>query len=275
MSAFLGEVIGTMILIILGGGVVGGVVLNKSKAQNSGWIVITVGWGLAVAMAVYAVGSISGAHLNPGVTIGLAVIGSFAWADVPAYILAQMIGAFLGAVLVWLHYLPHWKETEDQGAKLAVFSTGPAIRSYAANLVSEIIGTFVLVLAILFIGANEFTQGLNPLIIGFLIVSIGLSLGGTTGYAINPARDLGPRIAHFVLPIAGKGSSDWSYAWVPVVGPIIGGALGALFYKVVFLGENFPLFWAVGLVALLVILVAVIQDKKESSIVVKNQKVRA
>lgn len=275
MSAFLGEVIGTMILIILGGGVVGGVVLNKSKAQNSGWIVITLGWGLAVAMAVYAVGNISGAHLNPGVTIGLAMIGSFAWAEVPAYVFAQLLGAFLGAVIVWLHYLPHWKETEDQGAMLAVFSTGPAIRSYAANLVSEIIGTFVLVLAILFIGANEFTQGLNPLIIGFLIVSIGLSLGGTTGYAINPARDLGPRIAHFVLPIAGKGSSDWSYAWVPVVGPIIGGALGALFYKVVFLGENSPLFWVVGLVALLVILVAVIQDKKESSIVVKNQKVRA
>ncbi len=275
MSAFLGEVIGTMILIILGGGVVGGVVLNKSKAQNSGWIVITVAWGLAVAMAVYAVGGVSDAHLNPGVTIGLAVIGSFPWADVPGYILAQMLGAFLGAVLVWLHYLPHWKETEDQGAKLAVFSTGPAIRSYAANLLSEIIGTFVLVLAILFIGANEFTQGLNPLIIGFLIVSIGLSLGGTTGYAINPARDLGPRIAHFILPIAGKGSSDWSYAWVPVVGPIIGGALGALFYKVVFLGENYPLFWVVGLVTLVIIIIAVIQDNKENQVVLKSNKIGA
>jgi glycerol uptake facilitator protein len=234
MSPFVGEIIGTMLLIVLGDGVVAGVLLNRSKAQNSGWIVITFGWGLAVAIAVYAVGRISGAHLNPAVTIGLAAIGKFPWRQVPSYILAQMIGAILGAVLVWLHYLPHWRQTEEKDLKLAVFCTGPAIRSTVGNLISEILGTFVLVLAILAIGANKFTEGLNPLIVGFLIVSIGLSLGGTTGYAINPARDLGPRIAHAVLPIAGKGDSDWGYAWIPVVGPILGGVLGALFYASVF-----------------------------------------
>lgn len=234
MSAFIGEIIGTMLLIIFGGGVVGGVVLNKSKAKDSDWIVITVGWGLGVAMAVYAVGNVSGAHLNPAVTIALAVIGKFPWSDVLGYIVAQMIGAFLGGVIVWLHYLPHWAETEDQGAKLAVFSTGPAIRNTFANLTSEIIGTFVLVLGILAIGTNKFAQGLNPFIVGALIVAIGLSLGGTTGYAINPARDLGPRIAHFLLPIAGKGDSDWQYAWIPVVGPVIGGVLGGLFFVTFF-----------------------------------------
>lgn len=234
MTPFLAEIIGTMILIILGNGVVAGVVLNKSKAQNSGWIVITFGWGLAVAVAVYAVGSISGAHINPAVTIGLASIGEFPWADVPMYILAQMIGAIIGSVIVWLHYLPHWGETAEQDLKLAVFSTGPAIKNTPANLISEIIGTFVLVLGILAIGANEFTEGLNPLVVGFLILAIGLSLGGPTGYAINPARDLGPRIAHAILPIAGKGSSDWGYSWVPVVGPIIGGILGAIFYNTFF-----------------------------------------
>ncbi|AMA74435.1 MULTISPECIES: MIP/aquaporin family protein [Aneurinibacillus] len=235
MSPFLGEVIGTMILIILGNGVVGGVVLNKSKAHNSGWIVITLGWGLAVAIAAYAVGGISGAHLNPALTIALAIIGQFSWSDVPMYIAAQLIGAFLGAVVVWLHYFPHWKATEDPAAKLGVFATDPAIPHRLSNLISEIIGTFILVLGILAIGANKFADGLNPLIVGFLIVSIGLSLGGTTGYAINPARDFGPRLAHFLLPIAGKGSSNWGYAWIPVIGPIIGGGLGALFYKVFFL----------------------------------------
>lgn len=234
MSVYLGEIIGTMLLIILGDGVVGGVVLNKSKAQSSGWIVITFGWGLAVAMAVYAVGAISGAHLNPAVTLGLASVGAFPWEQVPGYIAAQMFGAFLGAVVVWLHYLPHWAATEDKGAKLAVFSTGPAIRNTGANLLSEIIGTFVLVFGIQALGANQFAQGLNPFIVGMLILAIGISLGGTTGYAINPARDLGPRIAHFLLPIAGKGDSDWSYAWIPVVGPIIGGILGALTYVALF-----------------------------------------
>jgi glycerol uptake facilitator protein len=254
MSAFLGEMIGTMILIIFGGGVVAGVVLKKSKAENSGWIVITMGWGLAVAFAVYAVGSISGAHINPAVTLGLASIGEFPWAEVPVYIAAQMMGAFLGATLVFLHYLPHWRETDDQGAKLAVFSTAPAVRHTPSNLISEILGTAILLFGLLSIGANQFTEGLNPLIVGFFIVAIGLSLGGTTGYAINPARDLGPRIAHFVLPIAGKGSSDWKYAWVPVVGPVLGGILGAKFYQAMFTDVSMTgLYMFLGVIAVAVI----------------------
>ncbi|MEK7685743.1 MAG: MIP/aquaporin family protein [Verrucomicrobiota bacterium] len=240
MSPFTAELIGTAILIILGDGVVANVVLNKSKAHNSGWIVIATGWGLGVAMAVYTVNAISGAHLNPAVTLGLAVIGQFHWVNVPGYIAAQMAGAFLGAVVVWLAYLPHWPETADQGLKLGVFCTAPAIRKPALNMVTEIIGTFVLVLGVLAILSPKnlnpntgFSDGLGPLLVGVLVWSIGLSLGGPTGYAINPARDLGPRLAHFLLPIAGKGHSDWSYAWVPVVGPVIGGVLGALFYKAV------------------------------------------
>jgi glycerol uptake facilitator protein len=261
MTAFLGELIGTMILIIFGGGVVAGVVLKKSKAENSGWIVITMGWGFAVAFAVYAVGSISGAHINPAVTIGLASVGEFAWSQVPTYIAAQMIGAFLGGVVVWLYYYPHWKETQDQGAKLAVFSTGPAIRHTFSNFLSELIGTAVLVFGLLAIGANSFTEGLNPLIVGFFIVAIGLSLGGTTGYAINPARDLGPRIAHFLLPIAGKGSSDWKYAWIPVVGPIVGGVLGAKFHQSVQSGSLTGLYVFLGLL-LVAVLVAKMSDSK-------------
>ena len=241
MQNLLAEAIGTMLLVLLGDGVVANVVLNRTKGQNAGWIVITVGWGVAVAMAVYAVGRISGAHLNPAVTIGLAVIGSFSWADVPGYIAAQMIGAFLGAVLMWVAYLPHWKATADPASKLAVFSTGPAIRHTAANFVTEVIGTAVLVFGILAIAANAqglskpgdvdlsfvFSRGLQPLLVGVLVLGIGLSLGGPTGYAINPARDLGPRLAHAVLPIPGKGSSDWGYSWIPVVAPIVGGIFGA------------------------------------------------
>jgi glycerol uptake facilitator protein len=236
MNNFLAELIGTAILIILGDGVVAGVLLAKSKAQNAGWIVITAGWGFAVAIAVYAVGSFSGAHINPAVTIGFAANGTLPWGDVPIYLAGQFIGAFIGAVIVYLHYLPHWGETEDQGLKLAVFSTGPAIRNTGSNVVSEIIGTFVLVFGVLAIVANAAPgeTGLTPLLIGILVFSIGLSLGGPTGYAINPARDLGPRIAHAVLPIAGKGSSDWEYSWIPVVGPIIGGVLGALAYTALF-----------------------------------------
>lgn len=253
MTAFWGEVVGTMILILLGGGVCAGVSLKKSLSQSSGWIVITLGWGLAVAMAAYAVGSISGAHLNPALTIALAFTGAFPWADVPSYIVAQMIGAFLGAVLVYFHYFPHWRATDDPGTKLGVFSTGPAIPHTFSNLISEMIGTFVLVLGILAIGANKFADGLNPFIVGFLIVSIGLSLGGTTGYAINPARDLGPRIAHFLLPIPGKGSSNWGYAWIPVVGPILGGSFGGVFYQAVFQGKLTASFWTV-LIAIVVVL---------------------
>jgi glycerol uptake facilitator protein len=233
---FLAELIGTAILIVLGDGVVAGVLLARSKAQNAGWIVITAGWGFAVAMAVYAVGSISGAHINPAVTIGFAANGTLPWGDVPVYLAGQFIGAFLGAVIVYLHYLPHWGETEDPGLKLAVFSTGPAIRSTGSNVVSEIIGTFVLVFGVLAIVANAAPgdSGLTPLLVGILVFSIGLSLGGPTGYAINPARDLGPRIAHAILPIPGKGTSDWEYSWIPVVGPIIGGVLGALAYTALF-----------------------------------------
>jgi glycerol uptake facilitator protein len=247
MQSLLAEFVGTMLLVLLGDGVVANVVLNRTKGENSGWIVITVGWGVAVTMAVYAVGRISGAHLNPAVTLGLAAIGSFPWADVPGYVAAQMIGAFAGAVLVWLTYLPHWQVTSDPGAKLGVFATGPAIRNPPANLITEIVGTAVLLFGILAIAANAqtlskpgdvdlsfvFSRGLQPLLVGVLVLGIGLSLGGPTGYAINPARDLGPRLAHAVLPIPGGGASDWEYAWIPVVGPIVGGVAGAGLYFII------------------------------------------
>jgi len=238
MTPFFGELIGTMILVTLGDGVVANVVLNKSKGQNAGWIVITTGWGLAVAVAVFCVGAVSGAHLNPAVTLGLASIGKFPWESVPGYLAAQMIGAVLGAFVVWLAYLPHWKETQDPASKLGVFATAPAIRNPVANLITEIIGTAVLVLGVLailspanLVSDSGWDKGFGPALVGMLVWSIGLSLGGSTGYAINPARDLGPRIAHAILPIAGKGGSDWAYAWIPVAGPIIGGVIGAMFYK--------------------------------------------
>jgi glycerol uptake facilitator protein len=247
MQTLLAELIGTMMLVVLGDGVVANVVLTGTKGEKSGWIVITTGWGVAVAMAVYAVGRISGAHLNPAVTIALATIGSFSWAEVPGYIGAQMLGAFAGAMIVYIAYLPHWRATSDPGSKLAVFSTGPAIRHTGANLAAEIIGTAALLFGILAIAGNAqtlvkpgdvdlsavFSRGLQPLLVGILVLGVGLSLGGPTGYAINPARDLGPRIAHAILPIPGKGSSDWSYAWIPVVGPIIGGLVGAGLYAVI------------------------------------------
>jgi glycerol uptake facilitator protein len=245
MQTFLAEAVGTMILVLLGDGVVANVLLERSKGQQSGWIVITVGWGVAVAVAVYAVGRISGAHLNPAVTIALATIGSFPWVDVPGYIAAQMVGAVLGATLVWMHYLPHWALTRDTGTKLGVFCTAPAVRSTGANVIAEMIGTAVLLFGILAIAANAqtlskpgdvdlsfvFSRGLQPLLVGVLVLGIGLSLGGSTGYAINPARDLGPRIAHAILPIAGKGPADWGYAWIPVVAPLLGGIAGAGLYS--------------------------------------------
>ncbi len=227
-----------MLLIVLGDGVVANVVLSKTKGQNAGWIVITAGWAFGVTVAVYAVGTFSGAHLNPAVTIGLASIGKLAWSSVPLYITAQMIGAFLGAAVVWLAYLPHWSVTDNQASKLAVFCTAPAIRNTTANLVTEIIGAFVLVLGVLAIltpknlnPIHGWDVGFGPFLVGLLIWAIGLSLGGPTGYAINPARDLGPRLAHALLPIAGKGNSDWGYAWIPIVGPIIGGLIAAFLYK--------------------------------------------
>jgi glycerol uptake facilitator protein len=236
MTPFLAELIGTMILILLGNGVVAGVLLSRSKAYQSGWVVITFGWGLAVMVAAYAVGHVSGAYLNPALTIGFAVADKLSWSEALVMILAQMIGAFLGAVLVWLHYYPHWKETADPELKLACFSTIPAIRSPFANFLSETIATFLLVWVLLSWGAKGvvFADGLKTLVVGLFIVSIGMSLGGTTGYAINPARDLGPRIAHAVLPIPGKGSSDWSYSWIPVVGPILGAVLAAYAYLAIF-----------------------------------------
>jgi glycerol uptake facilitator protein len=238
LSIFGAEVIGTALLILLGDGVVAAVLLAHSKAENAGWIVITFGWGMAVAMAVFAVGQFSGAHLNPAVTLGLATIGVTDWSDVPKYLAGEFVGAFIGACLVFASYSNHWRATEDPGLKLAVFSTAPAIRNTAANVVTEIIGTFVLVFGVLAIGANKATvaSGLVPLLVGFLVLAIGLSLGGPTGYAINPARDLAPRIAHALLPIPGKGGSDWEYAWIPVVAPIIGGILGALAFDAFFPG---------------------------------------
>jgi len=250
MEIFTAEVIGTAILILLGDGVVAGVLLAKSKAENAGWIVITFGWGMAVAMAVYAVGQFSGAHLNPAVTIAFAVTDITPWSDVPRYLLGEFVGAMIGAILVYVSYLGHWRETEDPGLKLAVFSTAPAIRNTLQNLLTEIIGTFMLLFGVLFIvghftaevsgaiGQAELAAALGqstvPLLIGLLVFAIGLSLGGPTGYAINPARDLGPRIIHAILPIPGKRDSDWSYSWIPVVGPIIGGTLGAVTYQALF-----------------------------------------
>lgn len=219
--------IGTALLVLLGNGVVAGVLLARSKAENGGWIVITFGWGFAVAMGAFAVGQFSGAHLNPALTIALAAKGDVEWGDVPEYLAGEFVGAFIGATLVYLTYLQHWGVTDDPGAKLACFCTAPAIRNTPANVITEVVGTFVLVFGILAIGANQATvdTGLVPLLVGFLVFAIGLSLGGPTGYAINPARDLGPRIIHALLPIPGKGSSDWGYAWIPVVAPIVGGVL--------------------------------------------------
>ncbi|WP_071460873.1 MIP/aquaporin family protein [Bacillus massilinigeriensis] len=253
MSPFMGELIGTMILIVFGAGIGAGAFLKKTYSNSPGWIVITIAWGLAVTMGVFAVGPISGAHLNPAVTLALAIDGSFDWVLVPSYILAQMLGAIVGAAMVFFHYLPHWRETQDPGAKLGVFATSPAIPHTFSNLLSEIIGTFILVLGLLFIGANKFSEGLNPIAVGLLIVVIGMSLGGTTGYAINPARDLGPRIAHFILPIPGKAGSNWAYSWIPVVGPLLGGALGAVVYKALFAGVISTVFWVVIAVAVVVL----------------------
>jgi glycerol uptake facilitator protein len=230
ISPFLGEFLGTMILILLGDGVVAGVLLKRSKSEGSGWIVITAGWAFAVMAGVFtavACGS-SDAHLNPAVTLGFAVrAGSFG--KCLPYITAQLLGAIAGATLVWLHYFPHWKETPDQGLKLACFCTAPAISNALANLVSEIIATFALVFVVGAIFSKSIAAAgpgaLGPYLVGSLVWGIGLSLGGTTGYAINPARDLGPRVAHAVLPVAGKGSSDWTYAPIPVIGPLLGGAL--------------------------------------------------
>lgn len=234
LSPWFGEFMGTLVLILLGDGVVASVLLKKSKAENSGWIVITAGWAFAVMCGVFtaiACGSPQ-AHLNPAVTFGVAVkSGDFS--HCLPFFSAQILGAIAGATLVWIHYLPHWRETPDAASKLAVFSTGPAIRRFPANFISEIIGTFALVFIVSAIFSRSVAAagpaaGLGPFLVGSLVWGIGLSLGGTTGYAINPARDLGPRIAHALLPIDGKGDSDWGYASVPALGPLVGGALAGL-----------------------------------------------
>jgi glycerol uptake facilitator protein len=229
MSPFLGELIGTAILILLGDGVVANVVLKNTKGNNSGWIVITFGWAMAVFVGVFVTATASGAHLNPAVTLSLAAAGKFSWNSVPQYLVAQMLGACLGSFLVWLQYKSHFDITENQDAKLAVFCTGPAIRSSVSNFISEGIGTFVLVFAILHVSSPQGGLGsLDALPVALVVLVIGLSLGGTTGYAINPARDLGPRLMHALLPIPNKRDSDWAYAWIPVVSPVIGGWLAVL-----------------------------------------------
>jgi glycerol uptake facilitator protein len=246
-SIFLAEFVGTMLLVLFGDGVVANHLLKESKGNSGGWLMIATGWGLAVALSVYCVGRISGAHINPAVTLALFAIGQVASSDLVYYLTAQFSGAFLGAVLVYLAYLPHWQPTQNASDKLAVFATGPAIRSTVPNLITEAIGTFVLVFGVLAIGANAgemvsgdfdlssvFSTAINPLLVGFLVWGIGLSLGGPTGYAINPARDLGPRLAHALLPIPGKGASDWGYAWIPIVGPVVGGVAGALVFRALF-----------------------------------------
>nr|WP_269760619.1 MIP/aquaporin family protein [Streptococcus dysgalactiae] len=230
---FIGELLGTFILVLLGDGVVSACILNKTKAQNSGWIAIVLGWGIAVTVAVYISGFMSGAHLNPAVTLAMAAIGSLPWSQVVTYLVAQFLGAMLGALVLYLHYYPHWKETKDAGPILACFSTGPAIRHTWSNLFGEALGTAVLVITVMAIGPNKVAAGFGPIIVGFVVMAVGFSLGATTGYAINPARDLGPRIMHSLLPIPNKGDSDWSYAWIPVLGPILGGVAGALIYQVI------------------------------------------
>jgi glycerol uptake facilitator protein len=232
MSVYLSEFLGTMIMILLGNGVVAGVLLKGSKAEGAGWLTITLAWGLAVLIGIY-VAAASGAHMNPAITIAMAALGKLSWALVPGYVAAQMAGAFAGSVLVYLHYLPLWRGTADPALKLGVFCTAPAVRNLPSNVLTEIIGTFVLVYGVLAIGANHMAEGFAPLGVALLVVVIGMGLGGPTGYAINPARDLAPRLAHALLPIPGKGGSDWSYAFVPVVGPLIGALIAAYFYRAV------------------------------------------
>jgi glycerol uptake facilitator protein len=241
MSPFIAELLGTMLLILLGDGVVANVVLKDTKGNNSGWIVITTAWGLAVFVGVVVAGPYSGAHLNPAVTIALAIAGKFPWANVPLYIAAQFLGAMFGSFLVWAMYYDHFKRTNEPGAILAVFCTGPAVRNYVSNITSEIIGAFVLLFTIFYISGGEITSTKTPVGLGsvgaipvaLLVWVIGLSLGGTTGYAINPCRDLGPRFMHMILPIKNKGTSDWAYAWIPVFGPIVGASIAAGLYLLV------------------------------------------
>ncbi|PRY86570.1 MIP/aquaporin family protein [Mongoliibacter ruber] len=245
MDAFVAEFVGTSLLLAMGSGVVANVVLDKTKGQNSGWMVITTAWALGVFIGVVVAGPYSGAHLNPAVSIGLAIAGDFAWALVPKYVFAQVLGAMFGSGIAWLVYKDHFDATDDQGLKFAPFGTVPAIRNLPSNLVSEIVGTSVLIIVILYSTEPVIEDGsgtpiglgsLGALPVAFLVWVIGLALGGTTGYAINPARDLGPRIMHQILPIKGKGGSDWAYSWVPIVGPVLGAAIAAGIYMLLGVG---------------------------------------
>ncbi|VTS20748.1 MIP/aquaporin family protein [Streptococcus pseudoporcinus] len=227
-----GEFLGTTLLILLGNGVVAGVVLPKTKNNNSGWIVIAMGWGIAVAVAAFVSGKLAPAHLNPAVSIAFALNKTITWGTALMYIVAQMLGAMLGSILVFLQYRPHYQVAENPADILGTFATGPAIKDTLSNLLSEIFGTFVLMLGILSFGLYHMPVGLGTLCVGTLIIGIGLSLGGTTGYAINPARDLGPRIIHAILPIKHKGDSDWSYSWIPIIGPIVGASLAVLLFQI-------------------------------------------
>lgn len=231
MKEFIGEVLGTFILVLLGNGVVAANVLKKTKSENAGWITIVLGWGIAVMVAVYISGFISGAHLNPAVTIAMTVLGNLSITNAINYIIAQFLGAMLASLVLYLHYYPHWRETADSSTILACFSTGPAIRHTWSNILGEALGTAILVITVMSIAPNNVAPGLGALIVGIVVFAVGFSLGSTTGYAINPARDLGPRIIHAILPLPNKGDSDWEYAWIPVIGPIIGGVLGALLYQ--------------------------------------------
>lgn len=234
MNPYIAEYLGTLVLVLLGNGVVAGVSLKSSKSESAGYLVVVICWGLAVITGIYIAGPHSGAHLNPAVTLAFFLNGSFPESQVAGYMIAQLLGGISGAALVWLNYYPHWKITTDPAAKLGSFSTSPAIRNTFWNLFSEFLATFVLIIGLLFIGQYKFTDGLNPLAVGGLVAVIGLGLGGTIGWAINPARDAGPRIAYTLLPIPGKGSPDWSYGWIPVVGPFAGSACAVLVFNALF-----------------------------------------
>ena len=263
MNELLAEAIGTFILILFGCGVNAGTSLNKSfsnKSSNS-WIVGTIGWGLAVTLGVYASGQVSGAHINPAVTIGLLSNGEMEFSLALKYLTGQVMGAFIGALIIYFHYLPHWDKTDDKKTKLGVFSTSPAIDSKWSNLLSETVGTFALLFGLMFIGTNNFAEGLNPIVVGSLVCAIGISLGGTTGYAINPVRDFIPRLAHSILPIKGKGDSNWSYSWIPVLGPILGGILGVNAYEFLFNNSISNTFIISSVLFLILIVLTFIENK--------------
>lgn len=263
MSIYIAEFIGTAILLYFGNSINAATSLNHSFAKDSGWIITTIGWGLSVTFGIYAVGEISGAHLNPAVTTSMAIAGEIEWDIVPGYIIAQTLGAMFGALLTWIQYLPHWGKTEDPKTKLGVFCTSGAIDQKGSNLVSEMMGTMVLIFGLLMIGANEFSEGLNPLVVGGLIAVIGMAQGGSTGFAINPARDFGPRLMHSILPIKGKGDSNWSYSLIPVAGPILGGGTGAALYYLAFKEETHWLGWVCIAATAVAIIYAILEESRK------------